>query len=639
MKPRFSLLAAALVSVFITSPAKAGTVELFHETFDSNDQNWSYTSSGQPVFDKSWSIVDGSVYPGYKGVKLGTTTVEAHLKTTVVNPINRVGDIFITVCAAAYTNSAGTQYVKVDVVDSSDTFIVSLGGQANGASLPKHSSSGKVEIPFTGDFVKTFTLSSEVIPASGGIALVFTSETSNQQQKRLLLGDVLVEQIIPPLSAPANLDISGTVGANDFAVTWSSVSNAEGYSVKLLDANDGVVSSNDVAAATTTSSFTGLVSSSVYTVVIVALGNHTTTDDSAPKTLEVETAASTATAPTLVVANTSWTAGVAGTSAVSATLEGNIACTVESVSMSDGSSATVSNGTLSWTPPASNLASSVTATFHVSHDMDGWDIAQVLSVAATPAPSAPVIDFASISRRSFNATWSSSAGGPVVSYKVRAWTGRATPDDATGGADEMFTDWYNQLQVLPKGWTKEGSPGRYAVEGAPIAFNKSNQSLESPVYPGTIDTLSFHLRQYSGDTSKPSSFSAFASTGESGAEWILIRSINISTEVGTSGTTPFSLSVPANTHKFRFEYVKDAGNVGFGTFSVSGTDWPAADFLAGWGGAKVSVGSATSQTFSNPVAGTANYVEVTAIGPTGLATSAIRSVDIPHAPGGVISVK
>ena len=91
---------------------------------------------------------------------------------------------------------------------------------------------------------------------------------------------------------------SGNAGANDFAVTWSSVANAEGYSVKLLDANDGVVSSNDVAIATTSASFTGLVSSSEYMVVVVALGNHTTTDNSAPATLEVTTAASAAAAPT-----------------------------------------------------------------------------------------------------------------------------------------------------------------------------------------------------------------------------------------------------------------------------------------------------------------------------------------------------
>ena len=76
-----------------------------------------------------------------------------------------------------------------------------------------------------------------------------------------------------------------------------------------------------------------------------------------------------------------------------------------------------------------------------------------------------------------------------------------------------------------------------------------------------------------------------------------------------------------------------------GSFSVSGTDWPSADFLAGWGGAKVSVGAATSQTFSNPVPGTANYVEVTAIGPTGLSATTIRSVSIPRTPAAIISVK
>jgi uncharacterized protein YjcR len=63
----------------------------------------------------------------------------------------------------------------------------------------------------------------------------------------------------------------------------------------------------------------------------------------------------------------------------------------------------------------------VTAKFHVTYGSDGWDVFETLSVAATPAPSAPVIQFSNATYRSFDASWSASAGGPVTEYKVRAW--------------------------------------------------------------------------------------------------------------------------------------------------------------------------------------------------------------------------
>ena len=504
--------------------------------------------------------------------------------------------------------------------------------------MEKHISEGKDEIPSTGNYVKTFTLSSEDIPAVGGIALVFTSETSNQQQKRLLIGDVLVEQFVPALSNPA-IELSGTVGANDFAVTWSSVANAEGYSVKLLDANDGVISSNDVTAVTTSASFTGLTSSSAYKVVVVALGNHTTTDDSVPATLDVTTATSAVAAPMLVVENTSWTAGVAGTSAVSATLEGDVACTIASVTMSDGSTATIANGTLSWTPPASNFTSSVTAKFHVTHGNDGWDVSETLSVAATPAPAVPSITLSNATRNSFDATWEPGVGGPVVEYKVRAWTGRATPDDATGTSSEMFSSWYSSKQ-LPGGWSKTGNLGQYtSAVGVhfPIQFNATGQALFSPVYLGNLTTLSFTAKNNSIGTG--SQFTISGSDGNSESEFEVVETFDATTFSNDTAGGVVTVNLSSKYHQFKFEYTRTSGNLGFGSFSISGTDWPAADFLEGWGGAKVSVGTATSQTISNPVAGEVNWVEVTAVGPSGLETSARASISVPRIPAAVISVK
>ena len=94
------------------------------------------------------------------------------------------------------------------------------------------------------------------------------------------------------LPSPANLNLVGVAGENEFTVSWGSVSDATGYTVTLLDALGGTVDTQSRTPLETTATFSGLTSSTAYTVSVVAIGDHTATDDSAPKTLEVETAAS-----------------------------------------------------------------------------------------------------------------------------------------------------------------------------------------------------------------------------------------------------------------------------------------------------------------------------------------------------------
>ena len=255
--------------------------------------------------------------------------------------------------------------------------------------------------------------------------------------------------------------------------------------------------------------------------------------------------------------------------------------------------------------------------------------------ASVAAPAAPAISFDIVSRRSFDASWSSSGGGPVVSYKIRAWTGRSTPDDATGGASENFSN-YVATAVVPNGWTFDHAE---AYTGStytayPVGFKGVSGTAVSPDFGGILTSLSFRLRSVSAE----GEFIVYAAPSGSD-DWTVIA--NYTSEAGTLKTEAKTVSLNAGDgySKIKFEFVRTGGSAAFGTFVVSGVNWPAADFLAGWGGAKVSVGAATSQRFSNPVAGTANYVEVTAIGPSGLATTARSSVNIPHAPGGVISVK
>lgn len=646
MKPRFSLLSAAFLSFAFCATASAGVHTNLFENFSNFDAAWGATANASKLLNGATeeTAIAGTDVSGWTGtglvfeapscIRLGNSGT----KGVVFSPVIRLSDKAITAGSATLSFHAAKTASTVGVNTAADVTILNADGTtANGISVysPKHlvvcSSMNNI------DSCHTNTDNDVIQHAYTGLPNEFRLrfESSASSDGRVAIDAVLVVQDIrDTLSAPANLALSGAAGANDFAVTWSAVANAEGYSVKLLDANDGVVSSNDVAAATTTASFTGLVSSSEYTVVVIALGNHTTTDDSAPKTLDVETAASTADAPTLVVANTSWTAGIAGTSAVSAMLEGDVACTVASVSMSDGSSATVANGVLSWTPPAANAASSVTATFHVTHGSDAWDLTQVLSVAATPAPGAPSVTLSGATPRAFNASWSATAGGPIVSYKVRAWTGRATPDDSTGSTNENFAAYVTDGTV-PAGWTFDNAAAYTGSTYAayPVGFKSVSGSAISPDFGGNLSSLSFHLRSISA------AGSFIVSAAPSGTDnWTVIETYT--SEAGTLKTEAktITLDAAAGYSKIKFEFVRTGGSAAFGSFSVSGTDWPAADFLEGWGGVKTDVGLVFSQTISNPVVGQTNYVEVTAVGPTGLSTSTTASIAVPRRPS-VISVQ
>lgn len=605
MNTRVSLLSAAILSLVLCSPAGA-TTTTYKFCSDSSDSS-TYTANTNAAVAAGWIISNPGAVAAV-AVSPYSYPIKFNSGTYIISPSCGSGS-FITKIIVGARVSATTAELKVTPYSNG------VWGTAETKAL---SDKGKLEEI---DFV--FSSSEEVTK----VKIEFTATTGYVYYTSV--------KTLIPLDSPV-LALDGDAGESEFTVGWNTVTDAEGYSVKLVGPNSSVVWSNNVDSATTTKTFTGLSSSTQYSVSVVALGDYDTTDDSAPATLQVTTDASSVAAPTLVVSNTSsWIAGTAGTSAVSATLEGNVACAVESVSMSDGSTATVANGTLSWTPPFSATASTVTATFYVTHDGLNWYLDEDLSVAATPAPSAPVISFSGTTSKAFTASWTATEGGPVSSYKVRAWTGRATPDDATGSTTEYFTA-YRAGGSIPADWSTSASlSSAYASDPAPVKFDK-NIALFSPVYPGTLSSLSFVVKQ--NGTATGSTFSVYGSSGEENAEYELMQSYDATTfSKGDAGTTE-TLSVPAGVHQFKFDYARSSANVGFGSFEVSGTDWPAADFLEGWGGAKVSVGSATSQTFSNPVPGELNYVEVTAVGPAGSTTSFIASVAVPGRPS-VIAVK
>ena len=258
-----------------------------------------------------------------------------------------------------------------------------------------------------------------------------------------------------------------------------------------------------------------------------------------------------------------------------------------------------------------------------------------VSVVGEESVSPPTLSATSVSSSSVIISWPAQTA--AASYAVRAWT-LVPVNEVT----EYFTDWYNQNLTLPSGWTKEGNLGRYDVVASPIAFNENNQSLTSPVFEGTVSSLSFVVRRHGGSATKPSTFRVYGSSGESGAEWILLKELDLWTEIGTSGTAVALKEEDypslANCHNFRFLYEKDGGNCGFGSVVVDGTGvGNQRSYLTGYGPTATATG-ATSVTISNPVAGETNYVEVTATGFTGRTASSELGVPVPARPA-VISVK
>ena len=605
MNLRLPLLSAALVSLLLPSPASA-TTTLYKFCADSSD-NTTQQDNRLVSTNAGWVINDIGA-----DTKLGdgnyTYAFRMKNSTSVVSPTYTGGMAITKVVVGARVTDTARVYHVTPSVGSEQTKTPTVTGK-------------REELVFSFDSKDNVAYVTITTPSGTGNSYLY---------------DVTITTL-KPLSTPTNLDVSGAVGANDFTVEWDSVTGAEGYSVKAIGPNGSVVWTNNVA--TTSATISGLAPSTQYSVVVVALGDYDTTDDSAAATLSVTTDASSAATPTLVVANTSsWTAGAAGTSAVSAMLEDNVACTVGSVTMSDGSTATVANGTLSWTPPFSATASTVTATFYVTNGGAYWYLSETLSVAATPAPSAPIVSFSGMTAQSFTASWTASAGGPVSSYKVRAWTGRATPDDSTGSATQNFGDYLATTNV-PAGWVFENSKKPYTAQpSTPVDFRENGNWIATPDFGGTVTSVSFQLHR---NTESGSTFTVYGSSGSADpAVWR--TSENTLATYNPISSDDYTLPVDASRGISRlfFQYTKAAGNLSFGTFSVSGTDWPAADFLEGWGGAKVSVGAVTSQTIDNPVAGETNYVEVTAVGPAGAMTTTIASVSVPATPKpAVISVK
>ena len=270
MKTHRVLLSLALLAA---TASQAATVELFHETFDGNDQKWSYSSTGARSYDKTWTEGD-TVKPGYKGVKLGSTSVTGSITSEAFALGNTTDAVTITIVAAAYPNtSGGKEGIAVTVYDSSDSVVFSDAVE----ELVQHSSTDKVEIPATADYTHTFTIPAASLPSSGGIHLKIESTNTKSGQYRALIGDVLATQTDSssgpsPLAAPTGLAES-SVTDSGFALSWGAVDHAAGYAVYTNGAVAG-----SCASPETSLSLAGLAADTAYSVQVQALAADGSTD-------------------------------------------------------------------------------------------------------------------------------------------------------------------------------------------------------------------------------------------------------------------------------------------------------------------------------------------------------------------------
>ena len=292
MNARLSLLAAALVSAILTSPATGATLP-FTETFDDNDVAWNHSSGGTPSTDNAGWSWSSSTYKAKHAVRLGKTKGEVGSTTTpslfIPSAWSKASVTVSFQAAAWYGCSSGLTLSKIEngLTAELDSWSVPqiaanlVDATNNVADLSAFTSDANGK-PYTATF-----------EARDSFQLVFaTTGTGNNCRSYLDTVVVTAEEIVSTLTtlpAPANLD-TNALSYTGFSLVWDEVSGATGYVVRV----DG-----DVVARcppeTKTASVTGLAAGGTYAVTVIAQGDGITTEDSPAAPLSVSTPAYPAT--------------------------------------------------------------------------------------------------------------------------------------------------------------------------------------------------------------------------------------------------------------------------------------------------------------------------------------------------------
>lgn len=259
MKPRFSLLAAAAVSLVFCAPANAA------------DLTWTYspskTATGAQTINGItitpsyvWKVDESfSAYSG--GVQIGKTEHNV---------------ISITYDFSAFP---------------SDIKSVAITGKSGAENSGKNTVSATIGLePFTGSAALTssegtLTLTAPEGTQTGNLSILIDNprgDEANSKSQAIYIKSIVVTYKDPSaagltqLGTPDNL-LAPSTNYFGFALSWDPVTHAtNGYTVTLspADGNSGVTVSG------TTATMTGLTEGATYDVSVVAKGDGTGTDDS-----------------------------------------------------------------------------------------------------------------------------------------------------------------------------------------------------------------------------------------------------------------------------------------------------------------------------------------------------------------------
>lgn len=297
MKPPFALLSAALLTALFAAPAKAA------------DLTWTYSPT------------------------------EANTGAQTINEIT-ITPTYVWKTSESFSNNSGLQIGKISYNAISVTYdftafpaditsIAVTGKTASGNSgnTTVSATIGTDACSGTASLIKTestITLTPAAGTQTGNLSIRIDNpkgDSDNTSSQAIYLRSIVVTYKDPAaadltqLDAPTDLADSN-VGFNGFDLSWTGVSDANGYAVTLSPA-DGTVTVDG-----TTATATGLAEGTLYHVYVVAKGDGTTTDDSNAATIDVTTATAPAvSAPALTSsdvssssATVSWTAQAAAAS-------------------------------------------------------------------------------------------------------------------------------------------------------------------------------------------------------------------------------------------------------------------------------------------------------------------------------------
>lgn len=271
MNARLPLLAAALLSLALAAPAKAADLTW---TYSPTEANTGAQTINEITITPTYVWKTSESFSNNSGLQIGKTGYNA---ISVTYDFTAFPADITSIAVTGKTASGNSENTTVSATIGTDAC-------SGTASLIKTES--------------TITLTPAAGTQTGNLSIRIDNpkgDSANLSSQAIYLRSIVVTYKDPAaadltqLDAPTDLADSN-VGFNGFDLSWTGVSDANGYAVTLSPA-DGTVTVDG-----TTATATGLAEGTLYHVYVVAKGDGTTTDDSIAATIDV----TTATAPAVV---------------------------------------------------------------------------------------------------------------------------------------------------------------------------------------------------------------------------------------------------------------------------------------------------------------------------------------------------